>query len=430
MTLAFGHVIYGDKQNNQILYNRSFGSTAFSGEGALSLGGFIGTADIEVSPTDTDRLFRGALEQNSLDIKTSIFDSSTNNWTETTTVTLNAGYALRKHFDIEFEESTGDAIIVYTDNTAGNLRYRTMLSSASDWGTEQTLTGAGFTGTPRWIIAKRDPDTDDVMVVWEDSNFDIFTALWNGSAFGSVTVHETDDANAADDDKDSPPFDIAWEGGVSNSEAVIVWVDSVMTVNYNTWTGGAWGTAGTISMSLDADGKGAEVTLSTRWSDEHQRIGLTAVGGDEKTLWANVWSGSAWGTTVQLSTDDSIDAGNGRFTESVWQKTTGDLFVPWISNNDTGIRLRIYDVSSESWGSDLGPLFGTAAFKGYLRADADINSQAIVIIAGARDGDTGTFGLICADSCSTGQASEWTTIEIDTDGVNERSGIPGDIVFY
>ncbi|MDA2930249.1 fibronectin type III domain-containing protein [Acidobacteria bacterium AH-259-O06] len=162
-----GEVIYGDKQTNQILYDRGLGGTAFGNESTLSLGGFVGWADLEASPTDANRLLRGVLEKTTLDVKTSIFDLSTGNWTEITTVTLNTGNGGLRLFDIEFEQSTADALIVYGDNTAGSIKYRTMLSSASDWGTEQTLSFTG--GVPRTVRAVRDPDTDDIMVGWEDA---------------------------------------------------------------------------------------------------------------------------------------------------------------------------------------------------------------------------------------------------------------------
>ncbi|MFQ6049792.1 MAG: hypothetical protein ACE5J0_02005, partial [Candidatus Paceibacterales bacterium] len=405
-----GHVIYGDKQTNLTLYNRSFSGTTFGSEGTLSLGGYVGWADLEASPYDADRLLRGVLEQTTFDVKTSIFDYSTGNWTEIATVTTDTGYGLRMLFDIEFEQSTGDALIVYGDNVAGEVKYRTMASSANDWGTEQTLSfGGGSGGVPRTVRAVRDPDTDDIMVAWEDANFDIFSALWDGSSFGSVTTHETNSINAAGV-KDSPVFDLAWEGGTSTSEGMITWLNNSGTVRYNTFTSGSWDTAGDVTgLSFTAGNKGGLVITSIRWSGEHSKIAVMGGTGNDKIIKANIWSGSGWGTAEQLTTKQ-MDIGKANPAAAVWQKTSGDLFVTYlVKRNEIGVRLRIYDVGTDSWSSDLGPLTGTAVFKGGVMADADLNSKAVAIVAGESKTDVGTFGLICADPCNTGAASEWTT---------------------
>ncbi|MCH7912468.1 MAG: VCBS repeat-containing protein, partial [Deltaproteobacteria bacterium] len=422
-----GHVVWGNATTS-FLRDQQFSGTTFSNETTVTIGGDASAVDIEASPTVANRLLRGVLDVTAKDVQTSIFDHSTGNWTEITTVTTTASNALLRNFDIEFENSTGDALIVYTDSGAGHLHYRTMLSTESDWSVvELNLTDAAFTGTPRQIIAKRDPDTDDIMVAWEDSNLDVFSALWDGSSFGSVTRHETASGSG---NKTSPIHDIAWEGGASTSEALIVWVDGSAVVHYNTWTGGVWGTPATVpNFSLGTAGKGFEIIMSQDWSKAHRKIGLVGAGGNGKTYFANIWDGSAWGNNVQITSGATANAGTIPHVQPVWQKTTGNLFVPWIEKTVAGVRLRIFAVETLTWGEDLGPLFGGAAMKGVLRADADKNSQAIAIVTGDAMNVTGTFGLVCADPCSTGAAAQWTTTTLDTVTPNAK-GPEADIVFF
>ncbi|MEW6323779.1 MAG: PQQ-binding-like beta-propeller repeat protein [Nitrospirota bacterium] len=439
-----GHVIYGNRNASTTLYNRSFNGTTFGLEGALLLADFVRWTDLEASPTDADRLLRGVIEKGTKAVKTSIFDYSTGTWTEITTVTSSTGNDSRRLFDIEFEEGTGDALIVYASSTAGALRYRTLSSACApiatcDWSAQQTLNFAG--GTPRTVRAARDPDSDDVLVAWEDSNFDVFSALWNGSSFGGVTIHETNSINAALDTsgaplgpKDSQVFDLAWEGGGSTSEAMVAWMNSVGVVRYNTWTGGAWGLSNDLpGLSFAVGDKaGGLVVASTRWSAAHSRIAIFAGNGNEKRIKVNIWSGTGWGAAELLGSvgSDMRTDKEGLPLEAVWQATTGNLFVPFIvRQNDIGVRLRIYDVSSDTWGVDQGPLTGTDIFKGYVRADADRNSQAVGIVAGDKNVDIGTFGLICAHPCSVGTAAEWTTTEINTAAAEDKI-VAGDIVFY
>ncbi|MEE9533078.1 MAG: hypothetical protein V3W06_01560, partial [Acidimicrobiia bacterium] len=406
-----GSVVFGDDAATNTLYAWELSGTAYSTETTLALGGLAGAADLEASPTNANRLLRGVIDQTALDLQTSIFDFASGSWTEITTVTTSASSALKHNFDIEFEQATGDALIVYTDSTTGNLRYRTMLATESDWSAEQTLTSSSpaFTGIPQTIMARRDPDTDDIRVSWEDAGSDVFTALWNGSSFGSVTLHET---AAASEGKPTPVHGIAWEGGASTSEALIVWLDSAGTPTYNTWTSGAWGTAGTVpTFDLGTAGaaKGFEIKLSNRWSEEHSRIAVVGAGGNDKIYKAAIWDGSAWGNQVQISSGATSSCCKVPYISAVWQRTTGDLFVPWFDKTAQGFRLKIFVESTTTWGDDLGSLYGNGAMKGTLRADADTNSQAIAIVGGDSMNVSGTFGLVCAAPCSTGAAGQWTT---------------------
>ena len=94
---------------------------------------------------------------------------------------------------------------------------------------------------------------------------------------------------------DNTHWVVAAEDGVITSiKSISVYLmNNVGTVRYNTWCGGAWGTAADVTgLTGFSTGTGAVVVTSTRWSEEHSRIAVIASDGNSKIAKANIWSGT------------------------------------------------------------------------------------------------------------------------------------------
>jgi len=161
--------------------------------------------EMDVSPTNGSRaislLHEGTINgaTGSGDLISFIFNNATAVWTSLTDLTTD-GISLDldpQSFDIEFETTTGDALVVYGKDTADSIYYRTMTEDEDDWSDETEITAAvGATGIdstdPYWLRLYRDPASDDIMFVWEQSvagGAFLQTSLWDGNSWGAVTDH-------------------------------------------------------------------------------------------------------------------------------------------------------------------------------------------------------------------------------------------------
>ena len=91
-----------------------------------------------------------------------------------------------------------------------------MDDAASDWSAQSTLNFGGGSdptgGKIKWVTTARDPIGNDIMVAWEDSNANYWSALWDGSSFGAVTHHNVSDGDGVSSDgvKNSPTVAASW----------------------------------------------------------------------------------------------------------------------------------------------------------------------------------------------------------------------------
>ncbi len=121
--------------------------------------------------------------------------------------------------DVAFESTSGDAVAAYGISGVNTIAYRTW-TAAGGWSAEQTAPVA-FTAAPRVVTLAADPYSDRVMLAEQDGNSDLYTAQWNGSAWGSAALL---DANTGA--TNSQPFEFVWYR-VSSNRAPVAVNDSV-----------------------------------------------------------------------------------------------------------------------------------------------------------------------------------------------------------
>ncbi|MDD2778563.1 MAG: hypothetical protein PHI16_06715, partial [Methanocellales archaeon] len=283
-----GIVVYSDSTTAALFWRAFNATTGFGSENSITTTGFNEFwIDTEASPTNGSRIIFGANDQDSKTILTFLYDAKAGTVTQLTTVTANTPVTYTALFDIEFEQKTGDALIVYI-NGATDVKYRTLLANQTNWGPEQTWgTGVNW-DNGYWIRAARDPSSDDIMVGMESTIADgatLVTALWNGSGVGPTIVHGVTSLKTAI--KLTQDFGIAWEG--DRGEAILVWADNSATINliYNTYKSGAWGTAASLG-TAGLNGKQASVQLATEYAGVHDKVGVVYVGGNEQFVKCNI----------------------------------------------------------------------------------------------------------------------------------------------
>ncbi len=217
--------------------------------------------------------------------------------------TVNDAY---RGFDISYERTTGRAVVVYSDGTA-LPKYR--IWDNGNWSMPGNVSAVG-TGTVYWIRLEASPQSDEIVLVTQDSNADIYAQVWDGTGWGNVQVLETTAENPAYQD-----LDVAYE--YTSGNAMVVWADTNQnTPRYRIWDGSSW------SSEAGANNVGS---TAIRW------IKLAAEPGSDRILMGTldggsdvnvqVWTGSAWGTNFQP--DPNVESNTKRNFDVAWENSSG-----------------------------------------------------------------------------------------------------------
>jgi hypothetical protein len=268
--------------------------------------------------------------------------------------TVVGGTATTRRFDIAFETSTGDVTVAYSRNSASvnGLAYRYKAGStacgSSNWSAANnfpTVTST-TTGVVQWVKAARDGRASSNLstFVWADSNSDLGSAVWSGTAFGNFRLLETSlEVIATAQDVDD--FEVQYES--NSGDVMVVWANSsgnngTMGGMFDTCNGGtascSWGTSAKMWTTI-----GDDATVLDLSSDpKSDRMAFSSIGNAGSDLQAGYWDGSAWTKYPNLDTSCETPASGMRLTQTGWVTNNGHT--SWIITYDdsTGTGLSWY----------------------------------------------------------------------------------------
>lgn len=173
--------------------------------------------------------------------------SAWNNFATATVWDATASTATRKGIDIEYEQTSGEALFMWGDSVATDQYYRTW--NGTTLGTATLLDIAAEGGLVNWLQLAARPASNEIMLGVQDAGGDLNTRKWSGSAWDTATEHV--EHSATTENITSRNFDIVWETHTANpGKAWLMWGDSA-TVTQKAWSGTAWGTGGVMTGSDD-----------------------------------------------------------------------------------------------------------------------------------------------------------------------------------
>lgn len=374
------------------------------------------------SPTDPDRIICGAasneLTNGNGDLLSYMYDAGDNSMTALTTATSDVPIFNAKVFDVEFESTTGDALLVYIEDAgSGTLGYRTMGSGDSDWSSESTLTTTDD-DNGYWLVLARDPASDDIMLGLEEDNAagaTLTTRLWSGTGWGSATDHG--DTGLTDGIKLTQDFDIAWEG--DTSEAIMVWNEpedgvtaEVSDIQYETFTGGSWDGANEYSNNENSKVKQINIVLATEYAGLHDDVGLCFIPGNYKKMKCDVWTGAAWdGQDDQTIQGETGKGGLGNFHLAWSYDATDPDLVALVVGKDNEVQHVSYDQSASTWSTKATITSSLTQPKGRVLVAADPNSDAMITVweedKGTAPYSFDTSVQQCSTTCKT--STNWNS---------------------
>jgi len=272
---------------------------------------------VKSSPTRNEKIMGTLDDQGHVNVQ--VYDGDSRTWGDLVEVTTGIGTTndAYRGFDIAYETSSGDALIVYSDGDAVTS-YRVW--NSTHWSGENSLQTDLCTNTVAWVALASHPTSDEIITVDLDASQDICAQVWDGSAWGS-TERPTNDANGYTTER----FSIAYEQ--QSGEALVVFQSSVAgRLMYDVWDGGSWG--GATYSGFDPGGN--LIWLRAAADPASDRIMVGMFEGND--LDAREWNGTAWGTGVALDGNTEDDLGPYRNFDLAFVGSTGQVILAYADN--------------------------------------------------------------------------------------------------
>jgi hypothetical protein len=184
----------------------------------------------QVAPLLTQQQLVGVLSDNgsttSLDLLRWNGSTWSLDWNSVTIAPSNAG---KRGFDIAYEQNSGDAMVVYSNNTSAP-RYRTR--TAGVWSAEAALPSAPLSGVVQWVQLVSRPGTNEIGLAYSDANGDLAVLVWTDSfwvAGTSATLETNLKTNATTLAVSNRVFDLAYEA--TSGRLMAAWARSARTAS-------------------------------------------------------------------------------------------------------------------------------------------------------------------------------------------------------
>ncbi|MCA9256790.1 MAG: hypothetical protein KDA33_14175, partial [Phycisphaerales bacterium] len=177
-------VFWGPLSDSSPEYATWSGSSWSTGADAFNYGCDLAFVSGKNCPTRDETGFMAVDYCNSI----KVFGRSGTTWTSPYQLTTGTNGQSTRMFDIAYETTSGDAMLVFWDGDHNDLEYR--IATSSSLSAEYDVADSDSADI-KWVKLVSHPSTDEIIVVWLDSFNDIYTKTWNGSSWGSTLTLTT-----------------------------------------------------------------------------------------------------------------------------------------------------------------------------------------------------------------------------------------------
>ncbi len=222
------------------------------------------------------------------------------------------GVGNRHRFDIAFEKTSGDAMVVFSKgaHVFGQLGYRTKTGGTTcgtGWSSESILTPLRTSNDIMYVKLAQDRriGSNILAVTWVDTSDDLSVKMWDGGAWVNEPSAVSDNnLEIVSTSHDIENMDIEFES--LSGDLMLVWANAngsngINGVRYRTCTGGiatcTWGAVTTPPTFAD-DATSLDIAANQN-TDEMAFASIGKSGGD---LQLGYWNGTAWINTSNVDT--------------------------------------------------------------------------------------------------------------------------------
>ncbi len=395
-------------------YRRWTGSAWGSPASTSPVSGELRHMVLKTSPTRDEAILLTA--GNSGRVEAQVWDGQNSVWGQATLLnTMNNAQGSRdvqslyRGFDIEYENTSGDAIVVTGDGTA-DPNYHVW--NGTGW-TGPTNIDIPTTGRPNWIELASRPNSDELAMIVLDANTDVYGMRWTGSAWDNMGTAAVWDATASIATEKS--IDVAYE--TASGDAMFIWGDSVSTDQYyRTYSGGVL-SAATL---LDNPNAGAVnnwmiLAPNTGSSTSNQILYGSLDGGSDLNTF--IWSGTAW-SAVHTEHTAAAETNASQAFDIKFETHSSNPDDAWLVYGDGNtISRKLWNGPTSSW--------GTATTQGddtdFMLLNAHPNSGAMFLVAYE---SSAAASMDITENRLTGGSQTWGTASALWGGPVARTGLP------
>lgn len=226
----------------------------------------------------------------------------------------------KRPFDIAYEQLSGDALVVYKDETNSRVPYY-VVWNGSDWSSELSTGLVLGGGALYWIRLEPKPNSDEIMFAEQDSGKRIYAAIWDGSSWGNVKEVETSTEVGW-----AQGFDIAYEQ--VSGDGMIVYINSGDDrPRYYIWSGGSW----SPSYGLAGDhGRQNQLWVKMASKPNSDEIMMATQDGD-RDVNVEIWDGNSWGNLLEV--ERNVPRGRRRYFDVTYISLGGGIV--WADGTNT-----------------------------------------------------------------------------------------------
>jgi len=301
--------------------------------------------------------FALATLDNDVDVEVQFWNGSA--WGAVYQATSDAGDKSTRVFDVAFEQSSGDALLVYRESGTNSVRYRT--HDGSSWSAEQSISLTGDSPAD-WLRLLPKPGGDQMILTAAHDGDELaaVAAVWDGSSFGDIITLLDEDGSSHGEFVAA-----AWEA--VSGEGIAVVRDDDDSPRRRSFVADAW-TGAVAVPSVGADPRWIRLFTAPA-SDAVVMITLD----NDLDLNANVWSGSAWGANNQLET--SMPTDSARHFDLTWEAGGAQAILAYGDSGSNVLKYRTWNGSAwtaESSGPNGGnsPIWHVQAMPGVEEGQA------------------------------------------------------------
>lgn len=413
-TSLSGLMIYGDGTNVPKYRTYNHTTNMFSAETPTFTATVGPTWIIKTSPTQ--HLALAGYYDSTGTLTIMCFDGAT--WyTEFTAAS--GGVGNRHRFDISFEKSTGDAMVIFSKgpHVPNQLGYRTKTGGTgcnTGWANEVLFDPVRTANDIMYVKLAQDKRAGSnlIAMTWVDTSDDISAAIWSGTAWVNEPTATTDtNVERISSSHDIENMDIEYES--LSGDVMLVWGNGTGSngtngVRYRTCTGGTstctWGAVTTPPTFAD-DATSLDIAANPLSNE----MVFASIGNAGSDLQMGYWSGSAWTNTANADTSAGTPYVGSKLVATGWLtlgSTTRSIVVyndstggeiSWYAGNQGVFTLQSDFVASPAMASPRGymdihmdPLSPDQLM--YLTSDnlGDLHAKRLII--------TGTSTLTWSDS--------------------------------
>lgn len=327
-----GMIAYYTSTNPTIPKYRLWNGSDWSAEqNAQAIAGNAEWVVLRAAPTRPEYVLGAIFDTGSAGVLTvQVYNVTSNTWGNILNMTINAGTTADAYrfFDIVYENVSGNAMVVYKNDTmtlAYNVWNGASWSYAANIGARVNVPNGNCTTGIYWVELAANPlanKSNEITAVYANSSGKICGSIWTGSAWANSKIIDTSNTAATTKIIAAAYEQTSGEGFVAWNNATTAGIVTGMPVKNGAWT--------TSYSTADMGSAHTYVTLSPARGSGNIMLSFKETSVSDMNWW--LWSGAAF---VQAVSDNTTTATGDGAMAAAWHGTTGSCSA--VYNDATNI---------------------------------------------------------------------------------------------